>query len=265
MQAYINTDQEIHALVQLLTKSNRTYLEARQDDSHTNLFFDPLTSRIYGRWLDGGSKRIILALNLDQQQFEILSTAYEVMHKIQVIDKTFTELEKSMLGILEKLGFNSAGFAEPLHYEIPRYSFAGKPFAAFDPEGLKQWLFFRSLANDAGAAVLGHLQIEGEVRVWPHHFDTGIYAQVSEGLGIGFGLAMADAIADEPYFYLAGYATKPLEFSGLPDLSSGVWATEGSWKGAYFALTQFPEGSLTHARAILDQFVLKCTTWYLEQ
>lgn len=263
MPVYTQTDEQIHYLSQILAKVNRAYLPAQADDSHTNLFFDPLSQRLFGHWIDGPSGNLILTLNLARLSFEWLNESHRILHEIPITGKTLAELEILLGQDLEGRGFDPQAIARPLHFEIPRYRFANEPIAEFDPAGLSAWSFFRSLANDAAAALLGYLQVAGEVRIWPHHFDTGIYAQVSDTLGIGFGLAMADNIADAPYFYLAGYAKEPLTFDHLPNLDKGKWSTGDGWRGAYLPIHQIPRDSLKRARSHIDQFMVTGAAWYL--
>ena len=42
MHAYIKTDQLLHRLSQLIAKMNRQFVAKKEDDSHTNFYFDPL-------------------------------------------------------------------------------------------------------------------------------------------------------------------------------------------------------------------------------
>ena len=67
MQRYPKVDQQIHLLSQLIAKANRTFVPKSEDDSHTNLFFDPLGNRITGRWVKAGKNKVIFALNLGRQ------------------------------------------------------------------------------------------------------------------------------------------------------------------------------------------------------
>ena len=85
--------------------------------------------------------------------------------------------------------------------------------------------------------MLGYLQKEGEIRIWPHHFDTGIYVMATKQLGLGFGLAMKDAMVGAPYFYLSGYNQEnPVSYKNLNPLTHGKWETGEQWNGAVLSL-----------------------------
>ncbi|MCF7902790.1 MAG: hypothetical protein K9M19_05135 [Candidatus Marinimicrobia bacterium] len=265
MQEYNRTDEQIHYLSQLIAKVNRSFLEPQDDDSHTNLFFDPLSRRVYGRWVTTPAGPLIFALELDNFQFQWLDSRFRVLQKITVAGKDLEQIEDETMKGLDGVGLASVDLRQPLHFKLPSYSVSGKTQNKPDSAGLAQWQFFRSLANDTAAAVLGHFQVTGEVRIWPHHFDTGISGQVLKSLAIGFGLAMADNLVNEPYFYLAGYGEEPFEYTGLTELDAGTWVTGDSWRGALLPLIEIPENSLSDARDMLHRFVLKSAAWYLEQ
>lgn len=265
MQAYTRTDEQIHYLSQLIAKLNRNFLEPQADDSHTNLYFDPLSGRVYGRWIATPEDPRIFALDLTEFQFQWLDKRGRMSHCISISGKSMAQLEDETMKSLDGVGLSKVDLRQPLHFEIPAYSVTGKIQNQPDPAGLAQWQFFRSLANDAGATLLGYFQTEGEVRIWPHHYDTGIYAQVSGALGIGFGLAMADEMIKAPYFYLAGYGSKPFEFTGLPAIGHGHWATGAGWQGAYLALDQMSRDSYQTARNQLHEFMRNSADWYLKQ
>ena len=71
MQAYIDTDQRLHLLAQMLTKANQAYVMHEDDDSHTNLFFDPISMSIYGRWKPTATGRALLTIDLSNYCFQM--------------------------------------------------------------------------------------------------------------------------------------------------------------------------------------------------
>ena len=46
MQEYTQIDQLIHQLSQTVAEVNLTFVSQQEDDSHTYLFFDPISHRI---------------------------------------------------------------------------------------------------------------------------------------------------------------------------------------------------------------------------
>lgn len=269
MQEYNDTDIRLHLLSQLIAKVGRTYLPKKEDDSHTNLYFDSLGSRLLGRWITSGNGRVVLSLNLDTLCFEWLDSSLRVLYDAETIGYAYAEIESQLSGHIEKLGLNPAGFSENLHFKIPEYSITQEPVDLLIDDGLAEWKFFRSLANDTCGWLLGYLQQQAEVRIWPHHFDTGIYFTPNDRIGIGYGLAMKDSMVGSPYLYFSGYAQKrTLHYENLPTLDAGRWEVDGPWKGAVLPLAELAdldesgEYSVTES---VENFIRSATDWALNQ
>lgn len=264
IQLYIQTDRQLHWLCQIIAKANRAYVPAKEDDSHTNLYFDPVGNRIVGRWVETSGGRFLLALNLSDLHFEWLDDRQRRQKAVSVPGKDGRSLERDVARFFATAGLDEELFFRPLHYDIPDYGFQAGGIAEFSEEGLDRWAFFRQLANTACDSFLGFLQARGETRLWPHHFDTGVYAPAHDNLGIGLGLAMEDPLVGQPYFYLAGYpAQGSIQYTGLPHLSEGRWETGNQWQGAVLPLDHF-NNRLTDTTSILHRFLLDTTSWFLE-
>ena len=263
---YSKTDQQIHWLSQILAKANRTYVPKKEDDSHTNLYFDSIGDRIMGRWINGKIGQLMFTLNLKNQHVEILDSRQKVLASFPTQSRTRLEVESEIEDQLPGLGLDPAGFVAPLHFDITEYSFANDPIQKIDTTSLEEWMDYRELANEACLWFLGFTQTESEIRIWPHHFDTGIYTMISENLGLGFGWAMEDDVAGAPYYYLAGYPNKgSLTFENVPKLQAGRWETEGEWKGAVLTLSDLEGKSHAQQRETVAAFVKEGLGWYLRQ
>lgn len=265
MQEYIKTDRILHWLSQVLTKVNRTFVPEEEDDSHTNLHFDVLGSRIYGRWISTPSGKIIFYLDLESLSFRWMDQKRTILHEKSVLNAGLKDLEGDAGAFLAKLGKNTEGLEDPLHFELPDYGIKRLSQEDITLSGLQSWEYYRELANMASFGMLCYLQEESEIRIWPHHFDTGIYTQITEQLGIGFGLAMEDPMVGEPYFYLSAYAgDSTINYSRLNDLSSGRWETQASWKGAVLPLSDLPASSKPEALKVIGRFIKEATSWYFK-
>jgi len=149
MQAYINSDRQIHWLSQVLTKANRVYVPAQLDDSHTNFYFDALEKRILDRWIDGPKGKIILALNLQTHSFQWLDEKQNTLHEVSSLNKSMEQLEKSASEYPGSLNMRTEAFFRPLHFEIPDYKIEKLSREDISDDGLKSWIYFRHLANMA--------------------------------------------------------------------------------------------------------------------
>ena len=158
MQNYINIDQQLHQLSQTIAKVNRTFVEMKEDDSHTNLYFDPISCRIYGHWMGADQNQIILTLNLTNSEFEWLDTKWDVIQSIGISGKTQSQIELEIHGMLVDLKLDSKNFMAEMHYEIPDYGLENKEWAPLSMSCVKEWVKWRSIANNASNMVTGSLQ-----------------------------------------------------------------------------------------------------------
>ena len=262
MKNYNKTDQQLHFLSQTITKANRTYVTSQPDDSHTNLYYDDLDNRIVGRWINNGREQMMLTLNLETFHFEWLNSAKEVVQSYATIGKLASDIEEDVAKELPEIFLNPQGFKDELHFHIPDYPFAGKAIEAISENDIHEWKTYRKLANVLSGLVLGYLELEGDIRIWPHHFDTGIYVEVGQKLGIGFGLAMEDSMAGAPYFYLSGYPIHgTLDYTDLPELTNGRWEVSENWKGAILPLSELSSGIFEENRQVISDYLLKSVNW----
>lgn len=265
MQEYTNTDRQLHWLSQVIAKVNKAFVTEKADDSHTNLYYDPVGDKLTGRWIERPEGEILLGLNLETMQFEWLNKMLKPLEAFAIFDKSIQQLEKDAAHYPGKLGMETSGIFQPMHFKIPDYGIKSLSEKDISREGLAAWKFYRQLANDTCSAILGYLQSQSEVRIWPHHFDTGIFAQVNDSLGIGFGLAMKDQMAGNAYFYLSAYKSSGrINYVDLPELSRGHWET-GSWKGAVLKLDEIPFDSVEKAGKIVKNFIKETVDWFLNQ
>lgn len=261
--SYTATDQRLHLLCQTLAKLNRSFVPARDDDSHTNLYFDELDSRITGHWIETSQGALLCSLNLGTYSFEWQNEAKEVVHSYAVEGKGTDALEAEIESDLNAMGLERAAFRAPLHFDIPIYDFREDPIKRPSKGHLKNWMQVRAFANQASQLVLGHAQVETSIRIWPHHFDTGIYFQLSNKTGIGFGFAMQDASSEVPYFYIAAYPDQgKISYSEVPELNEGCWTIdETGFTGAILPM----KDSLEDLKKAFPEYLKTALHWLLQQ
>lgn len=263
MQAYNNTDQQIHQLSQVLAKFNRSFLPARDDDSHTNLGFDALGERLLGRPAAMGSPTVTLlpSLELSDSVFRFYDAPSTPLFEVSFVGKTYAQTEQKIAEELAtRFGVDTDAFTAPLHFEIPAHPAAQGAFEGWNAEGIESWKRLRGKAAHFSRLIMDNLQSESDIRIWPHHFDTGIYVEPTDRVGLGFGLAMKDDMAGEAYFYLAGYGINghELDYSSAPqhDIGAGRWITGPNWNGAVLTIDQADD-------AALAAYIRKALEWYV--
>lgn len=260
MQGYKKIDQFLHQLSQVIAKVNKAYVPHEADDSHTNLYFDSVSSRITGRWFNGNTGRYLLVFDLKKWEYQILDESLKIIEQVSQDGKTFHQSETELIDALKELNFAVGGLTQPLHFEIPTYAFLEENLDRPKENSLISWIQIRTQANHACMEFLGHIQKSAEIRIWPHHFDTGVYVEVNQEVGVGFGLAMADSIIDTPYFYLSGYPLKEKswDWTTPSELKSGKWMVSDNWKGA---MLPFADENIKDQA--IREFIKGSLSWYL--
>lgn len=256
MQEYNKADQWLHHLCQVIAKANRTFVSEKADDSHTTLFFDALGDRITGNWTNLGKEPLLFTLRLDSFYFEVLTAGFEPVLSVASIGKSRDLVEEELENKLNKIGLITEGFRKKMQYQIPEYSKAGATVELLDSESFMSWKSYRNLANWSCYQLLGYARVRSGVNIWPHHFDTGIYAKLKNGLGLGFGLAMEDQITGAPYFYMAGYPKKgALSYEKAEDGDHWSWEVGEHWQGAILPLTKLHNASESRKKEMILEYL----------
>ncbi len=226
---------QLHIAAQYLAAAAINFIPKKEDDSHTNLGYFAESKTLSTRLLD--SKEIILSLNYDLFALEWLNDGV----------KTTLQLDKTshlqILQWIKKMAQNS-GIQTPynydFHYELP---YAINNDYIFKLEGinrLKELASYRSLAQDTIKEFLEKNHLTSEIRVWPHHFDTGAFTTLDKktAVSIGLGLAIPDQMCNDYYFYISGYkGHEGLHTDKFSSLTLGKWYTQG-FKGAILPISK---------------------------
>lgn len=261
---YNSLDQHLHQLCQILAKANRSFVPQKEDDSHTNLYFDHLSGMIKGRWIETDSGLILLGLDLNSRDIKIMNRSIKVTRRFPIIDLKYAELELEISRELASFNLSGKEFRKSLHFEISDYDLKKKSIPAFSNPAINEWMSVRSVANQVCYDISGYLGIFKQPRIWPHHFDTGIHYTVTSALGIGIGLAMQDSMASEPYFYIAGYPSSgQLNYHDLPKLDFGAWKITEHWRGAILPISNLSSNEEDYNIALTNRFMADCLKWYL--
>lgn len=223
-----------HHAAQYIAMAGKAYLAHMDDDSHTNMAWDGKKNAYTGRPITGSSI-FYLALETNDFTLALADAGKEEWPRLPLHGKTREEVLAWLQSEVEKRGLNPELLKWDLHYEIPHYEYDdGKPYAIPEKEVQNDLAAYRSNAN----IILGNIGLRfkdsSEVRIWPHHFDSGLfipYGKDQEGnvtKGIYAGWNIADEHVPEPYFYITFYPwdhVRPVQLPGL--LSKGHWHTNG--------------------------------------
>jgi hypothetical protein len=227
-------EKMMHLAAQYLAAAGISFVEKMADDSHTNLGWSIDKQRLETHPLSTDGD--VLALNYNTFSLEWdspknnASFALDGKTHHQVLE-WLTNSANTYLG--KKYTYN-------FHYDLP-YSIDDTFTFKLDASKLKELADLRSLTQSSLEKTLAVNDLSSDIRIWPHHFDSGAYVIISDDLSIGFGLAVPDTMVTEHYFYISGYkGHSGLDTSKFNSLSLGEWKNEG-FKGAVLPATNINE------------------------
>ncbi len=233
MNTYIESDHYLHQLAQLLSRTNKAFHRAKPDDSHTNMFFEGRSNRLYGRrmMIPDSGLQFYPAIDIMESTFLVVDNNGAVTDELKLTGKSFEEATKELSALWRTKGLDTLSFEQPMHYEITTYTYASGKLQSPAKKGLEAWSNLRATANEAVGALGTRFLATSSVRIWPHHFDSAIYLQVADEFGIGVGLAMADEVCEVPYFYVQGQSSAGKFNYGIPKTKLGEWHLDEGWNG----------------------------------
>lgn len=217
--------QQLHLAAQYLATTAKSFLDAKADDSHTNLEFSVEGKNLQTWPLDYmGTK-----LCLNYEEFSLEWKSHENISFL-LDGKTHEEIVSWLSQTSKTLGFEKP-YQFDLHYDMP---YSMNPTDKFKKSDVQKLIGLRTMAHNALRSFLEKEQMTSDIRIWPHHFDTGAFCVLDDGSGksVGMGLSIPDAMIDEHYFYISGYiGHDSLDTSTFGNLPHGKWLNEG-FKGA---------------------------------
>lgn len=216
-------EKQIYLASQYLAAAGISFLDKKEDDSHTNLGFDTDGGYLETHPLSDNNDKLIL--NYKNFSLEWKSNDGSKAYKLdgathKEVVKWISDTSSTFLNKTYKYKF---------HYDLPYSINDDSTFKLLDVEKLNELMHLRILAQFILEQINTHYKLETSIRIWPHHFDTGIYTAMPESdISIGLGLATPDSVCDDHYLYITGYkGGNVIDVSGLDKLSIGEWKSEG--------------------------------------
>jgi hypothetical protein len=228
-------EKMMYLLAQYLAAAGISILEKKDDDSHSNLGFSIENSSMYSRPLnDYGDK-----LSVNFEKFTLDWNSNGVSTSLRLDGTTHAEILKWIKKMAAKAAIK-VPYAYSFHYDFPYQINDNFVFKLLDANRLNELLNLRILAQSVLETFIEAQNLNSEIRIWPHHFDTGAYTIYNDmsGEAIGLGLAVPDNVCRDHYFYISGYkGHEVIDTSDFKPLSLGSWSVNG-FKGAILPATE---------------------------
>ncbi len=235
-------EKMMYLLAQYLAAAGISFLEKKDDDSHSNLGFSIENSSMYSRPLNENGD----TLSVSYKKFTLEWNSNDVSTSLRLDGTTHAEILKW----IEKMATKAAiklPYAYSFHYDFPYQIKDNFVFKLLDFKSLRELLKLRVLAQMTLETFLQDQNLNSEIRIWPHHFDTGAYAVFNDmkGDAIGLGLAVPDTVCRDHYLYISGYkGHEAIDTSGFKPLSLGSWGVNG-FNGAILPATEIDKNKGT--------------------
>lgn len=234
---YNQQEINLHRAAQLISLTGVNLQNHLPDDSHTTMVWNTEAKLLLGRSFELNNKRYCVGIRLYPFELALFDENLSAVQAIEIggIDKP--ALYSIWEDWLRNMGFKGE-LINKVHYELPQTpGYHAMRLQGLENEFADAWSNLRSLANNVMESLNIVSGTESEVNIWPHHFDTGVYypiaTQNDETIqSIGAGLAIADSMIREPYFYIYGWTKEGvIEYKNAPKLEAGQWLTK-EWQGA---------------------------------
>ena len=238
MGAIMNIEP-IHLAAQYLAAAAISFMPERADDSHTNMGFSAKNRRFETWELNNNGD--FLALDLATFSLSWLSADGQTSFALdgrthnEVVD--WINKTASVNGITKPYTYD-------FHYTLP-YGIQGDYQFIKDELALEKEVNVRTLVHEVLSEVLKSNELSSDIRTWPHHFDTGVFAGLPgrENISLGLGMAIPDSLINDYYFYISGYdGHKAVDSSDFEPLDQGEWI-QGGFEGAVLALNELSKKS----------------------
>jgi len=164
-----------------------------------------------------------------------------------------------------EMGLKNHDISPMGHFELPDHPIKeGAPFQMVSPATHQELARYRNNATLILQAIAGAYEYAAPVATWPHHFDTASLITVkfddqsNAEKTIGIGMAIADSMCDEHYFYVNHWQKKGKpDYGTLPNLPGGAsWKTD-DWTGAILPISKVIDAGDAAAQCALAEDFLK--------
>jgi hypothetical protein len=243
-------EKQMHLAAQYLAAAGISFVEKQDDDSHTNLGFDPRNGTLSTHMLSNNED----VLSLSYQKFSLDWNSLSAISSLQLDGATHREIVNWITEVSQKM--LNKKYEYRFHYDLPYSVTDDFTFKLNDVDKLKGLMDLRIVAQASLEKLMSTNNLTSSIRVWPHHFDTGIYEKLSDSdILIGCGLAIPDTVCDDHYMYISGYKNnKIIDTSNFEELKKGEWKNTGFKGGTLAAATLIESDAVQFFQEAINNF-----------
>lgn len=214
---------QMHLASQYLAAAGISFLEQKADDSHTNLGFNTDSGCLETHLLSKNNDQLLLCY----EDFSLLWKSNDGTTVLKLDGVSHKEVLGWLIETSRK--FLNKEYHYQFHYELPYSINEDDVFQLLNISDVRDLLQLRTLTQLSLEKIINTYDFDTEIRIWPHHFDSGIYAKVpNTEISVGLGLAIPDSVCDSYYFYTSGYNNVgQITPTNFKELTKGYWSSTG--------------------------------------
>ncbi|NVK05812.1 MAG: hypothetical protein HWD92_13385 [Flavobacteriia bacterium] len=230
----IEADVALHRGAQYIALTAVAFIPHESDDSHTNIGWNAERKRLEGRWFQSIGNEYRLTLSPATYELIWEDRNRTAVERLQLSGSEETEVRDWWNSTAETIGGKSVAELE-MNYELPQKEvYTSSTFPTPSSDMVNIWVRWRSFGQKAISVISALMETEIKPRIWPHHFDTGIFGKFNQVASLGCGVSPADGMVDEPYIYLYGWKDGTYMPAPATAIKHGRWIEQsktGDWSG----------------------------------
>ena len=244
----------LHYKAQHLAALNNSFLPLLEDDSQSNLGWNMKRESFISRDLPNGSY-----LELSCKSFTFIYHGKGFKADLPIAGRKDIDIELWIKEQLVRDGLDASMFPAKLNYKLSHFEVQIDKWNTKLKGAAKQLSAWRTFAQNGGGKLGEFYSHHSELRIWPHHFDTGMLVDLGDAYtkGVGIGYAIKDAVCSSPYYYAYAWGNNTLNHDAMKPLTCGLWKN-GDWKGAILP------ASIELREEDVFQFYLEATNTFVE-
>jgi len=247
---------QIHRAVQFIAMAGKHYVKKQADDSHTNLRWLPEEEVLAGNWIRERKGNFRFAMHPKSMSLIVYNAGMEAVSEFTLHSKTNEEALEWIKRQLKAFGKDASQMKMDIHYDIPSHKTDnGAVYDLNTPELFQEIANYRANSNEVLEYFAQKFKTASTVRTWPHHFDISTdipmvlnnKGEAAKSFSLGF--AIADAVVDEPYFYITQWsANKDIDYTSAKPLTKGEWLPD-TLRGTVLRASTVSKSKTTQAQA----------------